>query len=305
MSIFASPRIAAWISASRPRVFTAALVPMGIAACAAIENEIFRPVPFFLALIGVMLLQTAANLVNEYADYRRGADTYKVAGQGMTIKNRVLSPNEVLLGAVATIIAGSLIGLYLLSQSGPLLWWIGISAVLVAITYTAGPFPLAYNGLGELAAGIWMGPLIVVGAYYVMDTNISWDLVWVSLPIIFTVAAILHANNLRDLEADRAVNKRTLAVILGRDGARTEFTLLMLAAYVSLVVLVIVGLMPPTALFGMATIPIAYDLVRIFNTTTDAGALHIAQGRTAKLHGQFGLLIVIGWLLWLATHPVA
>ena len=298
------PRLAAWYGATRPRVFTAAFVPMGIAACQAIADDVFDLLHFVLALIGVMLLQTAANLVNEYADYRKGADTYKVAGQSMAIKNKLLAPNEVLFGAVASTVAGSLIGLYLLAQSGPLLWAIGISAVLVAITYTAGPFPLAYNGLGELAAGIWMGPLIVVGAYYVMDTDISWELVLISLPITFTVAAILHANNIRDIDADRVVNKRTLAVMLGREAARKEYALLIGAAYVSLVLLVIAGVMPPTVLLGLLTLPVAYDLVKIFNTETDPALLHPAQGRTAKLHGQFGLLICIGWLAWLAGAAI-
>jgi len=304
MSVMSHPRVQAWYQATRPRVFTAAFVPMGIAACAALADEVFTLVPFILALLGVVLLQTAANLVNEYADFRRGADEFKVAGQSMAIKNKILSPNEVLIGAIVTTVAGSLIGLYLLSQSGPLLWGIGISAVLVAITYTAGPFPLAYNGLGELAAGIWMGPLIVIGAYYVMDTNIYGELVLISLPITFTVAAILHANNIRDLEADKAVNKRTLAVMLGRDVARKEFALLIGAAYVSLAIVVVAGWMPPTALLGLLTAPIAYELVTIFNTETAPEILHPAQGRTAKLHGQFGLLIVVGWLIWLAGAAI-
>jgi len=304
MGVMTNPRVAAWYQATRPRVFTAAFVPMGIAACAALADEVFDFVPFLLALLGVVLLQTAANLVNEYADFRRGADEFKVAGQGMAIKNKVLSPNEVLAGAVFTTVAGSLIGLYLLSQSGPLLWGIGISAVLVAITYTAGPFPLAYNGLGEVAAGIWMGPLIVVGAYYVMDTAVYWDLVWISLPITFTVAAILHANNIRDLDADKAVNKRTLAVMFGREAARKEFMFLIGAAYVSLVGVVLAGLMPPTALLGLLTLPIARELVTIFNTETAPEILHPAQGRTAKLHGQFGLLTAVGWLIWLLGAAV-
>lgn len=304
MNLASHPRLAAWYSATRPRVFTATYVPLGIAAAAALEDGVFRLVPFVLALIGTMFLQTAANLVNEYADYVRGADELKQAGQGMTIKNKVLSPREVLTGAIVSVVAGSLIGLYLLAQSGPLLWAIGIGGVLVAITYTAGPFPLAYNGLGEAAAGIFMGPMIVVGAYYVMNTNVSWDLVWISLPIMFTVAAILHANNIRDMDADRAVNKRTLAVIFGRRIANHEYAVLVGGAYVLLVVLVLVGLMPPTVLIAFITLPEARRLIQLFYTTDDNALLHQAQGRTAKLHGQFGFWIVMGWLAWLLLQAV-
>ncbi|MEQ8674537.1 MAG: 1,4-dihydroxy-2-naphthoate octaprenyltransferase [Aggregatilineales bacterium] len=288
----------------RPRVFTAAYVPMGIAAAVAIQDGVFDLFHFVLATLGVMALQTTANLVNEYFDFVRGSDELKEAGQSMAIKNKLLTPREVAMGAVISTLIGVGIGLYLLSQSGPLLWGIGIGGVLVAITYTAGPFPLAYNGLGELAAGIFMGPMIVVGAYYVMDTNVYWNLVWISFPAMLMVAAILHANNIRDLEADRAVNKRTLAVLLGRDIARIEYQVLVYGAYLALIVLVLVDLVPPSTLIAYLTLREARTLVEIFNTRTDVASLHPAQGRTARLHGQFGLLMVVGWLAWLLIEKI-
>lgn len=290
----------AWIRATRPRVFTAAYVPMGVAAAAAIRDGVFDALLFALSLIGVMLLQTAANLVNEYYDFVRGSDDLKVDGQGMAIKKYGLTPREVGIGAVASLLAGCLIGLFLLSQSGPLLWAIGIGGALVAVIYTAGPFPLAYNGLGELAAGIFMGPLIVVGAYYVMARGqLAPDLVWISLPVALMVAAILHANNLRDMEADRAANKRTLAVLLGRPAARVEYVVLVGGAYVALAALIVLGVVPVTTALVALTLPEARALVHIFNTEDDPATLHPAQGRTARLHGRFGLLMVAGWLLWL------
>lgn len=295
-------KLRAWYAATRPRVFTASYVPMGVAAAAALQDGVFQLVPFVLALIGVLLLQTAANLVNEYYDYVRGADTLKVAGQGMVIKNSVLSPREVAFGAIFCIITGSLIGLFLLSQSGPALWWIGIGGVLVAITYTAGPFPLAYNGLGEIAAGIFMGPMIVLGAYYVMAKTLPPYLILISIPIALMVAAILHANNIRDLEADKAVNKHTLAVLLGRQAARIEYLLLVGGAYVTLFALVLANHLPVLSLFAFITLPEARTLIEIINTSEDPKVLHPAQGRTARLHGRFGLLMVAGWLVWLIVQ---
>ncbi len=291
----------AWYSAARPRTLTATYAPLGIAAAIALQHGRFNLFHFVLALIGALLLQVGANFVNEYFDYRRGADELKVAGQGMTIKNKVLTPNEVLAGAVATVVAGALIGLFLLFRTGPLLFWIGLGGVIVVVTYTAGPFPLAYNGLGEAAVGIFMGPAMVLGVYFVTTNQFSWVPVIAALPISFTVAAILHANNIRDIEADRAVNKRTLAVLLGRENATKEYILLIVAAYASLLGLVLGGLIPPTALVAFITLPEALRLINIFRTETDPSKLHPAQGRTAKLHGQFGLLIVAGWLLWVGV----
>ncbi len=291
----------AWYKALRPRVFTATYAPMGIAGIVAIADGVFDAAVFLLALIGTLLLQSAANLINEYADYRRGADRLKEAGQGMTIKHKQLSPRSVLYGAVLTTLSGCLIGLYLLSQSGPLLWLIGIGGVFVAISYTAGPFPLAYNGLGEIAVAIFMGPAIIVGAYYVMAPAVSGarigELCLISLPIAFMVAAILHANNIRDMEADRAVNKRTLAVIFGIRFARAEFMVLVIGAYVAQAIVIAFGALPAASLLTLITLPEALRLIGIFNTSRAVPLMHQAQGRTAKLHGQFGLLMVVGWAL--------
>ncbi|MFZ4813722.1 MAG: 1,4-dihydroxy-2-naphthoate octaprenyltransferase [Phototrophicaceae bacterium] len=289
----------AWYSAARPRTLTATYAPLGMAAAIALQQGIFNPLHYALAFIGALLLQIGANFVNEYADFKRGADELKVAGQGMTIKNQVLTPNQVLWGAILTVAGGVLIGLFLLTQTGLPLLWIGLGGVFVVITYTAGPFPLAYNGLGEVAVGIFMGPIMVLGAYYVTTEQLSWLPVMAALPISLTVAAILHANNLRDMDADRAVNKRTLALLLGRQNAIVEYIVLVGGAYVALVALVIGRIIPPTSLIALITLPEALALIRIFRTETDPVTLHPAQGRTARLHGRFGLLIVAGWLVWL------
>ncbi len=296
----------AWYQALRPRVFTATYVPMGLAGILALDDGVFDAPIFLLALIGTLFLQSAANLINEYMDFRRGADQLKQAGQGMTIKKKILKPASVRKGAILTTLAGCLIGLFLLAQSGPLLWIIGIGGVLVAISYTAGPFPLAYNGLGEIAVAIFMGPAIVVGAYYVMSPTVGEsriaELCLISLPIAFMVAAILHANNIRDMDADRAVNKRTLAVVFGIRFARAEYIFLVLSAYVAQMLVTVAGFLPVAALLTLITLPEAFRLIRIFNTSRAVPLLHQAQGRTAKLHGQFGLLLVLG-CLFTQTFP--
>ncbi len=272
---------------------------MGLAGIVAVSDDVFDIAVFLLALIGTLLLQSAANLINEYMDFRRGADQLKEAGQGMTIKKKILTPESVRNGAIITTLAGCLIGLFLLAQSGPLLWIIGIGGVLVAISYTAGPFPLAYHGLGEISVAIFMGPAIVVGAYYVMFPAVAEsrivELVLISLPIALMVAAILHANNIRDMAADRAVNKRTLAVIFGIRFARVEYMFLVIGTYITQLIVIAAGVLPVTTILTFITLPEAIRLIRIFNTSRAVPLMHQAQGRTAKLHGQIGLFLVLGW----------
>jgi 1,4-dihydroxy-2-naphthoate polyprenyltransferase len=292
-------RLNAWYRATRPRTLTATYVPLALAAALALQQGKFDLVHFVLALIGALFLQVAANLINEYYDFKRGAEDLKQSGQGMVIKQGLLTPQQVLIGAVVTVLAGVAIGLYLLTQTGPLLFWIGLGGVLVVITYTAGPFPLAYNGLGEVAVFIFMGPLMVLGAYFVMAREYSPLPLFVGIPIGFTVAAILHANNVRDIDSDRAVNKRTLAVLLGLRAARIEYFILIIGAYVAVALMIIAGIMPWTTAIAIVTLPEALKLIQIINTSRDNALLHQAQGRTAKLHGAFGMWLAIGWLVYL------
>ena len=301
----AMTRWQAWRRAARPRTLTATYVPLGAAGVVALQDGAFNAVLFALSLVAALLLQIAANLVNEYYDFRRGAEELKQAGQGMILKQGLLSPREVLAGAVVTVLGGIAIGLFLLTQSGPLLFWIGLGGVLVVLAYTAGPFPLAYNGLGEVAVGIFMGPLMVLGAYYVMAGQASWTPVLVGIPIGSMCAAILDANNVRDVEADRAVNKRTLAVLLGQRAARWEYALLVGGAYVLLAVLVVAGVAPWPVLLVGATLPQAWTLIQVVMTSNDTALLHRAQGGTAKLHGRFGLWLVAGWLAALLVRALS
>lgn len=294
----------AWYRAARPRTLTATYVPLGAAAMVALQDGVFDLLAFALSLIGALLLQIAANLINEYYDFHRGAENLKQTGQGMILKTGLLGPRAVLIGAVVTVLGGVLIGLYLMLHSGPLLLWIGLGGVLVVILYTAGPFPLAYNGLGEAAVGLFMGPLMVLGAYYVMAAQFSWTPVLVGIPIGLMSAAILDANNVRDLEADRAVNKRTLAVLLGERAARWEYALLVAAAYGTVAVLVLAGVMPWATLLVALTLPEAGRLVRVLMTSDDNALLHRAQGATAKLHGRFGLWLAAGWALALLLEAI-
>ncbi len=287
----------AWYRAARPRTLTATYVPLGLAAAIAIQQGVFDGVRFVLSLIAALFLQIAANLINEYFDFKRGAEDLKVAGQGMILKNQLLTPREVLLGAIVTVLLGVIIGLFLLTQSGPLLFWIGLGGVLVVILYTAGPFPLAYNGLGEIVVFIFMGPLMVLGAYYVMHPVFDWTPIWVGVPVGFMVAAIMSANNIRDINSDRAVNKRTLAVLLGLQPARIIYLILVGGAYVMVGLMIFVGIMPVTTLIVLVTVPEAYRLIQIIFSDHEPQKLHGAQGRTAKLHGRFGFWLVIGWAI--------
>ncbi|MCY4009262.1 MAG: 1,4-dihydroxy-2-naphthoate octaprenyltransferase [Anaerolineaceae bacterium] len=291
------PRLLRWFWATRPRIFTATFVPFALVAVLAITDGAFHLLRFLAALLTALLLQAAANLINEYADHRRGSDAYKRAGQGMTIQRRELPAREVLALALMSLVGGILLGLYLVAITDLRLIWIGLLGTAIVIGYTAGPFPLAYHSLGELAVAIGFGPLCLYGGYYVVTGSAKTEHLWLSLPIATMVAAILHANNLRDLNADRAAGKWTLAARFGRRFARIEYVALVSGSYLLLIALVAFGVAAPGALLALITGPQAYRLQRIFWEEEHIATLHAAQTETAVLHGRFGFAFSLGWLL--------
>ncbi len=288
----------AWYLAARPRSLTATYAPLFVGAAIAVYQGVFDLPRFVLALIGALLLQIGANLVNEYVDFTRGTDIHKVDGMGMVLTRGQLSHRQVLAGAVITIVGGALIGLLLMAYSGLLLLWIGLGGVFVVIFYTAGPLPLSYIGLGEVAVFIFMGPAMTLGTYYaVSGGHFSTMALWGGLPIAFTVANILHANNMRDLDSDKLAGKHTLAVRFGMAGAKREYAALIYGAYAVAIILIVLGQAPwPTALI-LGTLPGAVGLVRAAFAANEPAVLHRIQGMTAQLHLRIGMALAVGWLI--------
>ena len=142
---------------------------------------------------------------------------------------------------------------------------------------------------------IFKGPVMVVGSYYVQAQHVTLPVVMASLPVGFLVAAILHANNLRDLDIDRAFGKRTLATLLGRKGARMEYYVLVGGTYVSLLLIVLLGFAPWWTLISFLTLPMALRVMQIARDETEPHALQPVLRLTGKLHMRFGLLLVAGW----------
>jgi 1,4-dihydroxy-2-naphthoate octaprenyltransferase len=292
------PRAKVWYQAARPRSLAATWSPLLIGAAVTLLDGVFNPLRFGLALFGALLLQAGANFVNEYIDFNRGADVHKTDGMGMALSRGSLTPQQVLLGAVVTILGGALIGLALMLTSGLTLLWIGLGGVLVVILYTAGPLPLAYIGLGELAVFIFMGPLMTLGTYYAIASGKeSTTALLAGLPVAFTVANILHANNMRDYEADKAANKRTLAVRFGMAAARHEYAALNYGAFVTTALLVALRVFPIATLLVFAALPQAIQLTRQTYQARQPTEFHRIQGLTAQFHLRVGLWLTLGWLV--------
>lgn len=168
--------------------------------------------------------------------------------------------------------------------------------------YTAGPAAFAYTGLGEIVVFIFMGPVIVLGSYFVLTQTISPAVIWMAAPVGLLVAAILHVNNMRDLEGDLANNKRTLANILGREASRWEYYLLVGGSYLILVALVVLRVAPPYVLLALLTLPSAIDLIRTASLHDAPTRLNKVLRGTATLHERFGWLMILGVIVAIAAQ---
>src|SRR6202451_1525152 len=284
--------VAVWIQAIRAPSLSAAAIPVLLGVAVAARAGFFSMGRMILALVGAIAIQAGTNLINDYYDFRSGADSHASLGPSMVIQRGLLTPEQVWRGGIVAFAIGALLGLTLVSLCGWPILAIGIPSVAAGYFYTASPVSLAYVALGEVTVFIFMGPAIVMGAYFAMALHFSASALWASIPLGFLVAGILHANNIRDIESDTRHGKRTVATILGRAGANYELIALDVAAYATTIIAVIAHAIPWIALVVFITIPRALDQVRIVTRENEPKKLNLGLFRSIQIHMAFGLLMI-------------
>lgn len=290
--------IRVWWMAARPFSFTASVTPVVLGAALAAWDGAFNLPIFGLVAIGSVAIHAGTNLINDYFDWRKGTDTPESLGPNRPLKEGLVTPRQVLLAGLLCFALGAVIGLWLVAaRGGTFILVLGILSVLAGFFYTAGPAPFAYIGLGEVIVFLFMGPVMVLGSYYMLAQAAPLRIVALAGPLGALVAAILHANNMRDHDADRARNKRTLSNLLGRRASKAEYAVLVVGAYLGLVALVVLRLAPPPTLLALLTLPQAWKLVRLGVTQEAPRALNPLVRGSAQLHGRFGWLMIVGLAL--------
>lgn len=283
-----------WWLAARPFSFTASVTPVVLGAVLAGDDGAWHWWFFAITLIASVFIHAGTNLINDYYDWKKGADTPESLGPNRALQQGMLTPHQVFWGGVICFAIGSVLGLYLVATRGLFILWLGLFSVLAGWFYTAGPFAFAYTGLGEVVVFIFMGPIMVVGSYFVLAQSVPAHVIWLSMPVGLLVAAILHANNMRDLEGDLAKGKRTLANILGRRASRIEYYILVGGSYALLVLLVVLGIAPWYTLVTLVTLPSAIELLRAAAAYETPQRLNKVLRGTAKLHERFGWTLILG-----------
>src|ERR687887_2110428 len=285
-----------WLVAARPRTLPAAIAPVLVGTALAGSEGEFGPLAFAAALVGSVFIQIGTNLSNDYSDARRGADTADRLGPVRVTAQGLVAPRQVLVATWLAFAVAVAAGAYLIALVGWELLAIGAASILAGVLYTGGPRPYGYEGLGELFVFLFFGIVAVAGSYYVQVEELRGLAFLLAVPVGLLAAAILMVNNIRDVDTDRRAGKRTLAVRLGRDRARTLYTVCVLAAFPLALVPWMAGSLGPTLLLPLAALPVAFPVISTVRHRTDGPSLNQALAHTGLLQLTFCVLLAGGLL---------
>lgn len=280
--------------AFRPKTLTAALVPCLAAAALVKALDGVTDLPMLgFALAAAFLIQIGTNLVNDAVDFKKGADNEKRIGPQRITQAGILTANQVMaLGSVCFFLA-VLCGIPLVYQGGWPVVAIGVASVAMGYSYTAGPFPLAYLGLGDLFVILFFGLVAVMGLTFIMTGSWLEQAFVLGLQIGLHATVLIAVNNLRDMNGDKEVNKKTLPVRFGKTFGRVE---IMILAFLPFLINIYWWQLEYkwAALLPLLALPLALVVTKNVFKTEPSPIYNKFLGQSAGLHLVFGLLLALG-----------
>lgn len=284
-----------WIQAIRPYAYSASLVPVAIGGLyARWSGAAFSGIRFGVSLGAGLLVHTAANLWNDYFDFKHGVDRKGGGiGSGVLVRGE-MSPARCFRGATICAGLGALAGLWLASQTGWGLVLLGAAGIFGALAYAAGPLSPKHRALGEVWLFLLMGVGLTLGGHLAQTGRFSWGAVAAGIPAGLLMTLLLYANNLRDVRSDRAAGLRTLPMWFAPTEAKLVAGLLLAVPYLMTALMALTRQLPLATLAALLTLPLA---VRWFRGiwTGPVEEKHVVG--MALLHLVFGLLFA-GGLAW-------
>jgi len=285
-----------WIQAIRIFSLTASIVPVLVgAALVPFFNQQGRWMYFPIVIICSVCFQAGTNLISDYFDYINQVDKDYTFGSSRVIVDGLLTARQILIGSMLIFGVAIMLGFILVAAWGVWMLVLGVVGFLGGVFYTAKPIAYKYIGLGNFLVFLLMGPLMVIGSFFALTGTCNIEVFVVSLPIGFLVSAILYANNLRDIKHDTEAGIKTLENTLGYDKAVIGYYLLLIAAYLSVFVMVVSNLLPIWSLLVFLTVPLAVKNIVSVNHSkvNEPETIALLDVQTAKLHLAFGVLLII------------
>lgn len=284
-----------WWLAIRPRTLPAAVGPIAVGTAIAVHEGGFHAVAAVAALLVALLLQIAANLANDLFDFKKGADVARTGPIRVTTAG-LTTPRAMTIATSLTLLLATFAGLVLVWRGGIPILLLGLLALVSAVAYTAGPYPLGYHGLGDVFVFVFFGLVGVAGSAYVQTLDVSGFALAASVPVGLLAVNIIVVNNLRDLETDRAASKRTMAVRLGRAKTIGEYISLLVVAYLVPLALWASGDLSNWFWLPWLSLPLAWNLAGKVRSETGRSLNPVLAG-SARLCLVFALLFAGSILL--------
>jgi 1,4-dihydroxy-2-naphthoate octaprenyltransferase len=296
-----------WLRGMRAPFFSASVIPVLVGGAAGYyASASFHWGHFLITLLGMVALHAAANMINDYFDYKSGCDPNNPArtifnGGSNVIADGLMTERTMRIGVVVAYAIGIACGLFLTLAIGPQGWVVlllGVVGVAISYAYTAPRLLLAGRGVGEFGIALSFGLLSVQGAAFVQAGVFTWTAFFASLPVMGLITAIIWINQYPDVPADHAVGKDNLVVRLGLARARWGYYALLAITYLAIPIGLAVGALPWWSLLGLAGLPLAVQAARILHIHyQEPRALFPAQGLTIQAHMATGVLLALGLLL--------
>jgi len=290
------PEMKNWLLAARPKTLPAAISPVILGSALAYHDGYFHFFICAMTLLAAVLIQVGANFANDVYDFQKGSDREDRLGPTRATQSGLISPEKMKKAMWQMFALAICVGFYLAFIGGWPIVIIGIASIAAGIAYTGGPYPLGYHGFGDVFVFIFFGLIAVPGTYYLQILEVSELSLWMGVIMGMLSTAILVVNNLRDLDTDKLSGKRTLAVRLGKEFSKIQYSILIILPFLLPLYLWLNLENELSLLITILALPISIHLIKQIFFLTGSN-LNLILERTARFMFIFTLLLSAGLII--------
>lgn len=280
----------------RPWSFPAAVMPALVAMAFLISRQGISLVEtscvhMLLIVLAAVLIQAGGNIISDYYDFKYKVDRKETFGSSRMLVDGIFEPRTLMVFSLVLFAIASAIGVYLALVTSINLLWLGLLGMVLALFY----YKFKYSALGDVFVFLTFGQMIAWGTGIILTSHMLWELLVIAAPVGLLIVAILHANNMRDMQYDQAVPIKTVSVMLGLKRAQVYYALLEILPYVIVIGFVVFGFQKPYVLITGITLPLAINNIRKANRATRHTLSDIKDldGDSAKLVVAFSTVFII------------